>query len=490
MTTSIGQLQEAIAETALDRFLLTFFPHRFTRPFSSIHRKIFTPIEDDSIQKLALAAPRGFGKTTDLIGYAAKEILSGRKRYVVLCGSSGDMATQSLSDNLKWELSENELIQETFGDVRTGEWSKEYFVVKVGKHQCIVRPVGAEQRMRGMLFRGRRPDLIICDDIENDESVLSDYQRQKLKSWFFSSLMNLVDRSKDNWKIAVIGTVLHEDSLLTNLLESKDWSGDRLSVCDDNYQTLWPDFMSTEQISEVKAEYQRAGLLDVFFREYRSLPIARENQVFTQEMFRNYDEAEIRDRRIDTVVICDPARSKESYSSDTAIVAVGIDGERGKVYVRDLDVGQYSPADLIRRVVEMAKRWGAIKLGVETTGLLEYITGPLTQEMMKQCYFAQLIEHKSRAAKEDRVAALQPLYKAGAVYHNPIVCSVLEEQLLSYPRPRKWDAMDVFAYIIDYLPSSFFFGGAEKETREEIEKEYAILNEGAFGRFERDWRIA
>lgn len=62
----------------------------------------------------------------------------------------------------------------------------------------------------------RRPDLIIMDDIENDEDVRSFEQRRKLSSWFFSAVSKAGDFYTD---IVFIGTVLHKDSLLANLLK-------------------------------------------------------------------------------------------------------------------------------------------------------------------------------------------------------------------------------------------------------------------------------
>ena len=45
------------------------FPERFHRPFSLLHNEIFNLL-DGPEQKVAIAAPRGFGKTTiDTIAY-------------------------------------------------------------------------------------------------------------------------------------------------------------------------------------------------------------------------------------------------------------------------------------------------------------------------------------------------------------------------------------------------------------------------------------
>ena len=40
------------------------FPDRFYLPFSRMHEQLFEVLDDNTVQKLVIAAPRGFGKTS------------------------------------------------------------------------------------------------------------------------------------------------------------------------------------------------------------------------------------------------------------------------------------------------------------------------------------------------------------------------------------------------------------------------------------------
>jgi len=52
------------------------FPERFYLPFSSLHDQIFEVLDNDDIQKVVIAAPRGFGKTSLInLAYPSKHIL-------------------------------------------------------------------------------------------------------------------------------------------------------------------------------------------------------------------------------------------------------------------------------------------------------------------------------------------------------------------------------------------------------------------------------
>ncbi len=192
------------------------FPEHFSLPFSKLHQEIFDILDDDSIQLAAIAAPRGFGKTTIVnLAYPAKKILFQEKRFIVTVSCTATKAVMD-SENLKRDLLTNPIVTELFGVMKSDTFSKECWITGTG---VMVFPRGAGQQIRGIKYMQYRPDLIICDDLEDPESVNNDETRKKLKEWFFADVCNSIDRSRKDWKIVFIGTILHEDSLLANLVE-------------------------------------------------------------------------------------------------------------------------------------------------------------------------------------------------------------------------------------------------------------------------------
>ena len=438
------------------------FADRFELPFSDLHDQIFKVLDDDSLQKVVIAAPRGFGKTTiDTIAYPAKKILFREKKFIVPVSATATKAEMD-AENLKSELVQNPMVQEVFGPMKSDKFSKTQWVTESGT--CVM-PRGAGQQVRGILFQRYRPDLIVVDDLEDAEGVMSEDQRKKLKDWFFDDLCNSVNRSRKDWKIVVVGTVLHEDSLLVNLLEDPDWHKVHLSICDDDGKSNWPDFMSDEDVAELKASYHRRGQLDNFYREYRNIPISTEDSTFQPGYFKYYEEPitiEVLDKdqkvigkkankNIENVVILDPAKTVKIHSAESAIVGVGIDKADHRLYVRDIVSGKMYPDEIYDACFGMVERLKAPILGIEVTSLNEFITQPLKNEMMIRRIFPRLIELKARAKKEDRVAGLVPYYRQGYVYHNKTNCNKLESQLLAFPRSKYWDIMDALAYVIELM---------------------------------------
>ncbi len=435
-------------------FSKVIFPERFFRPFSILHDQIFEVLDDDSMQKVVIAAPRGFGKTTiDTISYPAKKILFQEKKFIVPVSCTATSAVMQ-GENLKRELLSNHDIGTLFEPLKSDSFSKEQWITSNG---VMVMPRGAGQQIRGILYDRFRPDLIICDDLEDKEGVKSEDQREKLKEWFFSDVCNSIDRGSKDWKIVFVGTVLHEDSLLVNLLEDPEWHAVHLSLCDDEFNTNWPDFMSTEEVKALyKAHKDRVpSQVDLFFQEYRNIPISTEDATFKDEYFKYYDEKsftmEGKSKNWINFVIIDPAKTVKIHSADTAIIGVGFDRETQAIYIRDVVSKKMYPDEIYDEAIDMVARLGAFIIAPEVTSLNQFIVQPLKNQMrVKKCH-ARLVELKAQGKKEDRIKELVPYYRQGFIYHNKVCCTKLESQLIGFPRSRLWDCMDAEAYIIKLM---------------------------------------
>jgi len=162
----------------------------------------------------AIAAPRGHAKSTVMsLQNVLHAALFGYKRYILLVSDTEAQAVSFL-DAIKNELETNERILADFGEQPGKTWKTGSILLSNG---CRIDAVGSGQKLRGRRNYERRPDLILCDDIENDEGVRTAEQRQKTADWFWKAVCKSGDSYTD---ILVIGTILHHDSLLAGLLEN------------------------------------------------------------------------------------------------------------------------------------------------------------------------------------------------------------------------------------------------------------------------------
>jgi hypothetical protein len=440
------------------------FPDRFTLPFSKNHHKVMKLLDDDSIQLLAIAADRGFGKSSLVqLAFPARKTLARQVAFMVPISCTSTQAIMH-SENFKRELECNPFINEYFPPIKTDVFAKDMWIMnnpKAGRPGTLVFPRGRGQQVRGFLHGNERPDLIIVDDLEDAESVQNQEQRAKVLEWFYADVLGCVDRSKKNWRIVVIGTVLHEDSLLSNLITDPAWTSVRLELCDDDFHSNWPEKISDEGVKELVEWYRNQGLLDVFYREYRNQPIARESAPFKPENFAYYSPSELSDPNIQRVVIMDPARTTNKTACDTAIVGVGVDLRNGIVYVIDLVADRLHPDEQARECFAMADRLNATTIGYEVDGLEQYSTWNLVNIMRTSGRNYELVPLRAKKGKnmysealgdgkDARIAeGLVALYRQGRVKHNknhPLTAK-LEAQLLQFPRSKKKDVIDALSYI-------------------------------------------
>ena len=491
----------------------TFFPERFNIPFApAVHGKIFK-LTDNSSNKVAIAAPRGWGKTSTVaLALAARYILFNICEFVVYINMSFDAASLQ-SENLRRELTTNPIIKQYFGPIRARGVKRDEVDEAFSKKAWVaygtfLLPRGSGQQVRGVLFKNSRPGLIIIDDLEDPDTIESDDVRRKRKNWLYADVIKAIPRTNRNWKIVYIDTLKHEDSLMQHLLDAPDWDSIRLEACDDNFKSTAPNFMSDEDILKEWNEHSEAGMTDVFFRELRNLPISTKDAAFQESYFhyygharedqvkendlKTYDAEIAADKNTETVIIVDPAKTVKLHSAESAIIAIGINATKAHLYVRDAVSEKFYPDQLYDAIFDMALRMNVRAIGIEETSLSEFIRQPMKNEMFRRGKFYELVWLKARGGmkKELRVKALVPYYRLGYIYHNRACATItkLEAQLKMFPRSALWDLMDCLAYIIEMLEigERYFLSDHDPDDAEaefdELEQDYEDPIE--------DWRLA
>lgn len=458
----------------------------FYAPFSKGHQALAEAIDSKDVQKLLVKAHRHFGKSSLLnLAVPAQHITFKKSRYIVPISATATQAVEH-SENLKRELLTNELHRELLPNLQSDVWTREEWITTSG---CKVFPRGSGQQIRGINWGTYRMDLGICDDLEKTERVSSEDQRRKLKKWFYGDFLNSVDRFR-GWQIIVIGTVLHESSLLEELSYQGNWTVVDVPLAETRNSQLiskWPDFMTDKQVNDLLDEYREAGMADDFYREFMNKCASPEDRIFQRQHFQYYDEAQLfpylnSSRHVDTFILVDPTKTTGENSCYSAVVGVSIDNSTNRIYVRDIIKERVTTEDLYEACVTMASRLNAKVLGVEFNSLNEYIEKPLRDFLYKRGVNLEIVELKPRNVpvearskyprlKDARIYCTAPYYRGGHIYHNRSIAHLLEDQLLSFPNQRdtEADVMDAFAYFVQvaHLGHRYFVHQISDQTSDE-----------------------
>jgi len=491
-----SEIQDILAECYKDTKVLAkvLFPDLFFSEFSVLHDQIFDLI-DSGAKKIAIAAPRGIGKTTIARTVAAKGILFRDTNFVSYVSNSASSA-ELQTENLKRDLLANIEVRKIFGNVKIAdsEFQLDDTFAKtswVAYGNTLVMPRGSGQQVRGLIWGKYRPQLIIIDDFENKDEIMNPEQRKKWKDWFHSDLEKSINRYNNDWRFIYIDTLKHEDALLQELIDSSDWESITLSVCNDKYESLAPSYITTEELKEEVETHKEKGILDIFYMEYMNLPIATEDASFKQGYFKYYNEPELDKSSVENIIIVDPAKTVKMQSAESAVLGLGINYTTNAIMVRDIVAEKLYPDELYDQMFDMKVRLNAHVMGIEVTGLEEFIKQPIENEMLKRgpsvsCELVWLkarsgpIEGQKVVAQERgkirRIAALVPYYRQGYIYHNPNCCAQLEAQLLMFPRSKRKDIMDGLAYVIEMMDLGNRYFDVPDEDPDDSEAEFTELD--------------
>lgn len=263
----------------MQRFAESYFPGVFTLPWSPDHLMIIARIQRVIVdfETLAIAMPRGSGKTSLCLVAVLWALLTGRHGFVYLIGANVE-AAEALLDNLKQHLLTNGLLLEDYpeaiwpircleGEARRCngqryygrqtfiEWTSEQIVLPTVPGApgsgAIVRVSGLTGGVRGAVHirpdgSSVRPSLVVGDDLQTDASARSLPQIQERLSIINGAIYGLAGPGQRT-AIIIPCTVIRPGDVADQLLDRQKnplWQGQRTKLIYDlpSNEKLWAEY--------------------------------------------------------------------------------------------------------------------------------------------------------------------------------------------------------------------------------------------------------
>ena len=429
-------------------------------------------------KQVAIAAPRGHAKSTAIShAFTLASVLFRKAKFVVIVSSTEAQSVNFLGD-IKNELIENEDLKELFGVAKIIKDSETDAIIQFEDgEQFRIIAKGSEQKLRGLKWRGKRPDLIIGDDLEDDEQVMNKERRDKFRRWFFGALVPAI--SKEGM-IRVVGTILHFDSLLENLLKNSAWKSKRYRAHNEDFSLiLWPELWSEERLRAKRQELTDMGIPESYSQEYLNYPIDEKTAFFKRSDLLDLDKTPIKDtdgnilnENLTYYFGVDLAVSTSQRADFTAIAVIGV-APNGKIKVVDIRKGRWDALTTIDELFDAHQRYRP-ELVIIERGAIEKAIGPfLYAEMNKRGIFMNLRTETPTKDKMSRARSLQARMRAGGVEFDKDAhwYADLEDEILKFPRGVHDDQVDALAWIglvLDKLIEANTFQEDETEDWEEM----------------------
>lgn len=283
--------RKKLVQKSLYWFLHIYFPDYLTYPLAEFHKEILTLVETNSTN-LAVAAFRGSGKST-LVSTAAviwSMIGFKNKRFIVLISNTARQS-EILMANIKAVLESNSVLKADLGpfEETAEEWNISSLVFK--DYDTKIMAISVNESVRGIRYKNKRPDLIICDDVETLESVKTEDNREKTITWFDRDIVPLGDESTT---LIMVGTIMTGGSLMSTIktrIELGQLNGvfRKYPIIDDNenilWKSRWPDEASLGKYKLDKGIVERSWQTEYLLNDWIS-----EDQIIKPGMIHMYDE--------------------------------------------------------------------------------------------------------------------------------------------------------------------------------------------------------
>lgn len=415
--------QVVLTSAIIEAFAGAFLSPRYDNPVATpdFHRTGWELYASD-IPAAELIAPRDHAKSTAFtFDYILAECLFRRSSYVILIGSTEENAAEQLS-NIIEELRENDDLREEFGVAELERDSQTDLIVRMDDgHRFRVLARGAEQKIRGKMWNGKRPDLIVCDDMEDDEQVENIERRKKFRRWFFRAAKQALGRKG---RIRVHGTILHEDSLLARLRKNRAWKHLFFKAhqsFDDFSNILWPAAWTVERLKQRRMEFVEDGDSGGYSQEFLNDPQDNADAYLRKQDFLPMNDAD-RGRAKVIYAAADFAVSKADLANRTSFTVGGKDS-LNLVHVIDQRVDRWASYEIIDGVkhgwimemISIQQRWNPVFFFVEDGVIWKSIKHMVYNVMQEEDCAMNIVEVPSVKDKATRGRVLQRRHKAGLV---------------------------------------------------------------------------
>lgn len=447
-------------------------------------------------KKVAVAAPRGHAKSTAVThSYTLASVLFRERSYVIIISATEDLSIQFLGD-IKRELLDNENIKELFGVAKIIKDAETQIIVEMNDgHQFRIDAKGAGQKLRGRKWRGRRPDLIICDDLEDDEQVMNQERRTKFSRWFFTAVVPSLSKKG---VIRVVGTILHMDSLLENLMPTADkrkgvylettplkeysneknppWKAVRYKAHDEDFTNiLWEEMWPKERLEAERRDYAKRGMPDGYSQEYLNCPIDESVAFFRKADLKEMKEEDF-NKHMRYYAAADFAISQKQAADFTVIMVVGVD-DSSNIYILEVTRGRWDSKEIIDEMFYIQNKYHPDIFTVES-GQISKSIGPFLDEAMMKRGIINIHPETPIADKLSRARSIQGRIRLGTVYVDKEAYwyPELEQEMITFPRGKHDDQVDALAWIGLTLNNII-----DAETEEELEEDAWDEEFGTFG---------
>ena len=344
------------------------------------------------------------------------------RNYIVILRNNDTQATKSI-EAIRNEALSNPLIQARIVRTIKNTSNVIVFECKGDDGENIIATIegyGKGASIRGLANNDKRPDIIICNDLQDVEDSRSDSVQEKDWEWFLSDVKFLGQYTR----IFMIGNNLGERCIIERIFAKPEHTGFktlRIAIADPLLETSnWSSKFSIDFILKERSNYDMLGKLSIWLRERMCVAVSDETRVFHNDDYQWYSPGlaeKICQDAVEVFATLDPASSKGLTSCFRAII-VCARMKDGHWYILEVPYGRWDSVGLIDEMFKVVVKWGVRRFGVEKGHFHQILEPFIYKEMTRRNVRFQIIplEHGKIGSKLERIKMLQPRFKCHNIW--------------------------------------------------------------------------
>lgn len=390
---------------------------------------------------------RGAGKSTVATITKVIHLLLKNPNLRILIASKTIGQAEAFLKEIKSHFENNVRLAEIFGlyydPRRVSKWDNREIEVLPRTHitkEASITCVGVEGAIVSKHY-----DVIICDDLVDEDNSRTAHMRDKIKTWYYSTLDPTLEppdpKVPHRGEVHRLGTRYHYEDLYGHLManELKDHT-QVIPALSPEGKSPWPEKYPPEWFANKR---KKSGVI-IFNAQYQCDTEAMKGEVF------RYDDCQYIEQKdipgdLKYFMGIDLAISQEESADHFAIVVIGIDKDKNR-YIVDFFDGQLRFADQTKKIINFYKKYDPIRTCLETNAYQKAQYQQLKDDN-KDIRITPFSQHKD---KTTRAWKLTPLFEEKRMFFKKTGnMHLLVEQLVLFPNFRYKDLFDALDLAVN-----------------------------------------
>ena len=377
-----------------------------------IHYKMLDTI-DGGDKQIANMIHRGAAKTTLLGEYLILYLAVfgrlpkfGKVDLCIYVSDSIDNGVKSMRKNLEYRWENSDFLKKyvpniKFTDIR---WQFD----NIDGNKFVVKAYGGKTGIRGTKEMGKRPQLVIMDDLVSDDDARSATVLDAIKSTVHKAIDYALhpQRYKKIW----LGTPFNSNDPLYEVVESGTWAVNVFPVCEkfpctkEEFRGSWEDRFTYEYVKEKYEGALSIGKVDTFYQELMLQIMSDDDRLVLDSDLQWYNLTNLLEKRSNfNFYITTDFATSEKESADFSFISVWAVNHQGNYFWVDGICKRQTMDKNLDDLFRFVSKYHPQSVGIEVSGQQGGFIAWIQREMFERNIFFTLASNS-----KDGQAGLRP----------------------------------------------------------------------------------